>query len=106
MLKEIWNYLLDQVRVEPEFEQVEISEGNLLVEEVRAIAQQVADKEGWDYLEAREILLFKINETGRLRWQVSFLLKGIKDNYYIGTQGTVNIDDETGEVESKSYIPR
>ena len=106
MLKEIWNYFLEQVRVEPEVERVESSIGRLLAVEARVIAQQIADTEKWDYLEPREIQLWRDVKNDKLFWNVTFLMKGVKERYVTGTQAFVNIDDETGEVIKKGHTPR
>ena len=106
MLKEIWNYLLEQVRVEPEVERVESSEGRLSVVEAQAIAQQIADKEKWDYLEPREIQLWRDLKDNKLFWDITFLMKGVEERYVTGTQAFVNIDDETSEIIKKGHTPR
>lgn len=105
MLKEIWNHLLKQVQAEPEVEHVDKTAGKLSIEEVRVIAQQVADQEDWCLVEPREIELWRDVKTNKLFWSVTFLLKGIEEWYATGTTAFVDIEDETSKIVKKGYIP-
>lgn len=105
MLREIWNYLAKQTLVEPEVVQVDKSAGSLSIEDVRVIAQQIADQEGWCLVEPREIELWKEVKTNNLYWSVTFLLKDVEEWYATGTTAFVDIKDDTSEIIKKGYIP-
>ncbi len=104
-LAEIWKYLLESVETEPEYREVEASEGRLTIEEVRQRAVEVRDAEQWP-LEPSKIALLREQKTDKLVWGVDYFLPGMEDEFYIGTQAVAIIDDETGDLLHKGYAPR
>lgn len=105
LLNQIWDYLHDPMSAAPDIENLDASEGKLSIEEVRQIALEVKKKEAWFLVEPRHINLCRKTETGELFWSVIYLLEDAKEDYLTGTMGIVNIDDETGEIISKGYVP-
>jgi hypothetical protein len=105
ILKQVWECLLDSVKVTPEFEEVDYSNGKLSVEEIMERALAFREEAGWWIVEPRHIWLCRENKTGKLVWSVQYLLECVKEDYHIGTMGIVNFDDETGEIINKSYVP-
>ncbi len=75
-------------------------------EQVFEIARGAAKSEGWlPRFEQNEPSL-ETNVRGRkLIWHIWFSLKG-KKLPYKGTQARMEIDDETGEIINKAYLPR
>lgn len=106
MLKKIWEHLIEFVSKPSEFEEADISKARLSETEVRKIALRVKEEEQWWMLEPREISFYKKLETGQLIWTVDFPLEAVKEHYITGTRGVIQIDDETGEVIAKGYVPR
>jgi hypothetical protein len=105
-LKQVWEWLLDSVKVIPEFEKVDSSSGNLSVEEIKDVSSLIREQEEWWFFEARSFELFRENKTGKLIWIVEFLLQSVNDYYATGARAVVVIDDERGLVISKTCTLR
>jgi hypothetical protein len=105
ILKQIWECLLDSRKVIPEFEEVDSSNGNFSAEEIMELALAFREEFGWWTVEPRHIELYRENKTGKLFWSIEYLLECVKEDYHKGTMGVINVDDKTGEIISKSYIP-
>jgi hypothetical protein len=88
-------------------EMVDSACGKMTEEEVLKIAVAAGEKdERWVDLVPRHVTLCRDGRTKRLIWSVEFLLNWIEEDYITGTIGAIDIDDETGEVVAKHYVPR
>lgn len=106
MLNTIWKYLLDSVSVEPEFEDLKHSQGNLSIDEIREIALKILKEQGCHLLEPRKYDLIRNFETNKQLWQITYLLKDTDEEYFTGARAVIVVNDETGEIISKGYVPR
>jgi hypothetical protein len=104
---EVWDILfeLNEQLKTTDVSQIEEdrSKARLPEEFVVEKAEEIAQKEGWSHLVPSKPILWK-NEKGNLIWDVTFLLKD-RTVFYFGTRASLSIDDKTGEVIGKSYIP-
>lgn len=70
-------------------------------DQIILLARAVVEKEGWPWLEpidAREVWRFGF--FGRRSWRV------ITNYHAKGCNARIQIDDETGEIMSKGFMPR
>lgn len=105
--KKIWDFLLSLTGEENADEVVDVTCGKITKEDALKIALAAGEKdERWEGLAPGEVTLYRDGRTKRLIWGIRFLLNWIEEDYITGTMGFINVDDETGEVVSKTYLPR
>lgn len=98
--------MIGSVTVLLEFEEIDSAKARLSETDVRRIALRVRGEEEWWMLEPREINLYIKTKTGQLIWGVDYLLEAVKEHYVTGTRGTIQVDDATGKVIAKGFVPR
>lgn len=105
ILNRIWKNLLESARVPPEYEEIDLSFGNLSVEEVRAIASNIKEQEEWFALDRLVINLYRETASNKLIWIVKYFLESVPEPY-VGYQAVIQIDDNTANVIKKNSVLR
>lgn len=97
--KVMWNWLVDK-------DQVDVTMARMTVEEVAEKARLIAAEEDWfSAFEQNEPRLERELWSKKLVWHVFFSLKG-ETHIYRGAHARLEIDDETGELLNKYFVPR
>lgn len=94
----IWDFLIDKEK------EIDISQARMTEKEVLEKALSIAREENWDRFEPDKPMLRKNGR--RLVWIIRFFLSEGENKYFIGGHVSLEIDDETGELIKKHYVPR